>query len=131
MCRVGAAVTESSGSRRVVLNAHTYVSLCHHPVPPASPTTELPRAYKLLTNSSRCREQQTRGLSSGAAQQQAPLRNEQIKYPSMRVVYKDPATGAGAWKIMERKEAIEFAKSQSLDLILGEATRCGALVAMD
>ena len=57
--------------------------------------------------------------SSGAAQQHAPLRNEQIKYPSMRVVFKDPVTGTSAWKIMDRKDALDFAKSQSLDLILG------------
>ena len=49
--------------------------------------------------------------------------NEQIKFPSMRVVFKDPVTGASAWKIMERKEALEFAKSQSLDLILGGSCR--------
>ena len=58
--------------------------------------------------------------SSGAAQQHAPLRNEQIKFPTMRVVFKDPVTGSSAWKIMDRKDAIDFAKSQSLDLILGK-----------
>lgn len=36
----------------------------------------------------------------------------------MRVVYEDPKTNETAWKIMERKEAIYFAKDLGLDLVL-------------
>jgi translation initiation factor IF-3 len=55
---------------------------------------------------------QTQGTKSG------PIKNEDIKQASVRVVYIDPETNENAWKIMEIKEALEFAKSQSLDLIL-------------
>ena len=48
------------------------------------------------------------------------IRNEKIKFPNLRVVYKDPVTGENSWKLMERKEAIKFAASLSLDLILGK-----------
>jgi translation initiation factor IF-3 len=58
--------------------------------------------------------------SSGSRGNSGPsiIRNEGIKAKTMRVVYTDPATNESAWKIMERKEAIEFAKGMELDLVL-------------
>jgi len=38
----------------------------------------------------------------------------------MRVVYEDPITKEKTHKVMSRKEALAFAKSLKLDLILGE-----------
>jgi hypothetical protein len=52
------------------------------------------------------------------------LKNEKIRYPTMRVVYKDAVTNESAWKIMNRSEALAFAKSQSLDLVLGKKESC-------
>jgi hypothetical protein len=49
-----------------------------------------------------------------------PLINRAIKYPSMRVVYEDKETGKSAWKILSRDEALEFAKAEDSDLILGK-----------
>ena len=48
----------------------------------------------------------------------AIVRNEDIKAKEMRVVYTDPDTNEGAWKIMNRKEALSFAKKLEMDLIL-------------
>lgn len=36
----------------------------------------------------------------------------------MRVVYKDPVTQENKWQILNRREAITFARSQQLDLVL-------------
>ena len=49
------------------------------------------------------------------------IRNGRITYPQMRVVYDDVTTGKSAWKIMKRGEALAFAKSKSLDLVLGNS----------
>ena len=46
-------------------------------------------------------------------------RNEDIKCANLRVVYSNPANGKNEWKILSRSEALLFAKSLSLDLILG------------
>lgn len=46
------------------------------------------------------------------------LTNEQIKAASMRVIFPDPATGKNSWKIMDRSEALNFAKKLKLDLVL-------------
>eukprot|EP01041_Mallomonas_annulata_P007051 gene7051-14350_t len=46
------------------------------------------------------------------------IKNEQITSKSVRVVYKDPTTNKGEWKILQRKEAIAFAKGMGLDLVL-------------
>ena len=48
------------------------------------------------------------------------LANEAIPYSEMRVVYQDDRTEKSRWKIMKRMEAIDFARSQSLDLVVGE-----------
>ena len=48
----------------------------------------------------------------------AIVRNEDIKAKEMRVVYTDPDTNEGAWKIMNRKDALSFAKKLEMDLIL-------------
>ena len=47
------------------------------------------------------------------------LKNEEIKFPSLRVVYKNDATGEEEWKIMPRADALAMAKLYELDLILG------------
>lgn len=44
--------------------------------------------------------------------------NNRIIYPEMRVVFTDEE-GKKGWKIMSRIEALQFAKQQNLDLILG------------
>lgn len=49
----------------------------------------------------------------------AIIRNNRITFPEMRVVYDDVTTGKSAWKIMKRGEALTFAKSKNLDLVLG------------
>ena len=48
------------------------------------------------------------------------LKNEQIRVTTMRVVYKDSKTGENEWKIMTRTAALQFAKDQELDLVLGK-----------
>lgn len=47
------------------------------------------------------------------------VRNGNIQFPSMRVVYSNSETGAPEWKIMNRSEALTFAKSMNLDLVVG------------
>ena len=49
------------------------------------------------------------------------VKNEGIKFPSMRVVFKDPETGANGWKLLNRSEALAFAKKMSLDLVMVDA----------
>ena len=46
------------------------------------------------------------------------VRNENIKFKSMRVVYQDVKTNENTWKMMERQEAITLAKTLGLDLVL-------------
>lgn len=46
-------------------------------------------------------------------------KNGDIKFPTLRVVFKNEDTGASEWKIMTRKDAMAMAKSKSLDLLLG------------
>lgn len=46
-------------------------------------------------------------------------KNGEIKFPTLRVVFKNEETGASEWKIMTRKEALALANSKSLDLLLG------------
>ena len=48
------------------------------------------------------------------------LRNKQIRFEEMRVIYNDPITNAKEWKILSRIDALELAKSMNLDLILGK-----------
>ena len=45
--------------------------------------------------------------------------NEQLRYPSMRVVYPNVETGEMEWKILNRADALKMAQDRSLDLILG------------
>jgi translation initiation factor IF-3 len=45
------------------------------------------------------------------------LKNEGIRYPSMRVVYKNES-GESEWAVMTRAKALEFAKKEGLDLVL-------------
>jgi len=45
--------------------------------------------------------------------------NEQLRYPSMRVVYPNLETGEMEWKILNRVDALKMAQERSLDLILG------------
>jgi hypothetical protein len=47
------------------------------------------------------------------------LKNEEIKCPNMRVVYKDPTTSESKWEILDRKAALNLAKRYQLDLVLG------------
>ena len=48
------------------------------------------------------------------------VKNDEIsqEYGDLRVVYKNESTGKDEHKIMSRLEALNFAKSMSLDLIL-------------
>ena len=47
------------------------------------------------------------------------LKNNQIRYPVMRVVYKDKDTGENVHKILLREDALELALLYELDLVLG------------
>ena len=47
------------------------------------------------------------------------LKNKDIRFPTMRVVYDDEITGKSTHKIFLRSEALEFAQSRKLDLVLG------------
>ena len=47
------------------------------------------------------------------------IKNERIRFPSMRVVYDDEA-GKSTWKIMSRIDALALATQKGLDLILGK-----------
>jgi len=68
------------------------------------------RALRPLGGASRCAFASAAGVSI--------LRNEEIKFPTMRVVYKDPSTNENKWEILSRKDALKLAKQHSLDLIL-------------
>mmetsp|Transcript_26471 Transcript_26471/g.25345 ORF Transcript_26471/g.25345 Transcript_26471/m.25345 type:complete len:218 (-) Transcript_26471:182-835(-) len=46
------------------------------------------------------------------------LRNEKIKFPTMRVIFNNEETGKSEWKIMNRIEALSLAKEMRLDLLL-------------
>lgn len=59
--------------------------------------------------------------SEESRQKNIPLHNEQITFSSMRVVYKDPTTQKSNWAILNRKQALELAKKQDLDLVLMNA----------
>ena len=47
------------------------------------------------------------------------LINESITAPSMRVIFMNKETSKSEWKIMDRAEALQFAKKMNLDLVLG------------
>ena len=47
------------------------------------------------------------------------VRNYDIKESEMRVVYIDEVTQKSEWKIMQRAEALKFAQSMYMDLVLG------------
>ena len=47
------------------------------------------------------------------------LKNDKIKFETMRVIFKDTTTGTSSWQIMSRADALALAKSQDLDLVLG------------
>lgn len=46
------------------------------------------------------------------------LMNNKIVFPNIRVVF-DDATGKSCWRIMKRRDALIFAESKKLDLVLG------------
>jgi len=48
-------------------------------------------------------------------------KNGEIRFPTLRVVFKNEETGSSDWKIMSRSEALALAKSKSLDLLLGSS----------
>jgi translation initiation factor IF-3 len=50
------------------------------------------------------------------------IKNEKITHTSLRVVYSDPDTQKQEWKIMSRDDALTFAKSFGLDLVLMNQT---------
>ena len=56
------------------------------------------------------------------------LINESIIAPSMRVIYLNKETNKNEWKIMDRAEALQFAKKMQLDLVLGMALHFFLLV---
>jgi hypothetical protein len=47
------------------------------------------------------------------------VRNEKIKFPEVRVVFEDDATGKSNWQVLSRGDALKLAKSKKMDLILG------------
>jgi translation initiation factor IF-3 len=48
------------------------------------------------------------------------LRNNKIKYPTLRVVYKDRDTGENTHKVLSRNDALDLARDYATDLILGD-----------
>ena len=50
------------------------------------------------------------------------VKNEAITHPELRVVYKNETSGVDEHKVMSRLEALNFARSLSLDLILVSAS---------
>jgi hypothetical protein len=48
------------------------------------------------------------------------LKNDKIKFPTMRVIFNNAETGKSEWKIMNRLEALTLAKDMRLDLLLGK-----------
>lgn len=61
------------------------------------------------------------GATAGSGNNGGILKNEGIKLPSMRVVYKNAETGASEWQVLTRKDALALAKKMSLDLVLVDA----------
>ena len=49
------------------------------------------------------------------------MANEKIQFPSVRVVYNNPDTNKPEWKILSRQDALQFARSFDLDLVLVDA----------
>jgi hypothetical protein len=48
------------------------------------------------------------------------LKNNKIKFPVMRVVYKDRDTGENTHQILARNDALDMAREYATDLILGD-----------
>ena len=73
-----------------------------------------------------CRNIKTNGIRNFSASDSSSnhqiKKNEQIAFPSLRVVFIDKATGQNQWKIMTRQEALKFARNEKLDLILVNET---------
>lgn len=76
------------------------------------------KQYKSFDKDSDRNSNKNAGQSSPAV-----LRNDNIMFPLMRVVYTNSETGEPDWKIMTRTDALSFAKKMDLDLILGIGTR--------
>ena len=58
---------------------------------------------------------------SNVSKDSETLTNEKIQYPSLRVVYNNPDTNKPEWKILSRQDALQFAMSFDLDLVLVDA----------
>lgn len=48
------------------------------------------------------------------------LANNKIKFPILRVVYKDRDTGENTHKVMSRNDALDLAREYATDLLLGD-----------
>jgi hypothetical protein len=48
------------------------------------------------------------------------IKNESIRFPTMRVVYPEE-DGKKGWKIMSRKEALDLASLKKMDLLIGKS----------
>ena len=59
--------------------------------------------------------------SAATNKKEVPLKNEEIKIATLRVILKDEVTGEPSWKLMSRKDALTLARSMSLDLVLVNA----------
>ena len=58
---------------------------------------------------------------SASTKDSETVTNENIQYPSLRVVYNNPETDKPEWKILSRQDALQFARSFDLDLVLVDA----------
>jgi translation initiation factor IF-3 len=82
---------------------------------------------RALSTAAPRKTQQGGGGGGGGGNRSAPpskgnnggiLKNEDIRVPSMRVVYSNPESGASEWKVLARKEALLFAAKMKLDLVM-------------
>lgn len=55
-----------------------------------------------------------------AAPEVIVLRNNKIKFPTLRVVFKDRNTNENTHRVMSRNDALDLARDYALDLILGD-----------
>ena len=76
-------------------------------------------ATAAITSTVRCRSFSKRVAFKRSVVNNDVIKNHRIVYPEIRVVFDDEATGKSTWKIMQRSEALEFAESKELDLVLG------------
>lgn len=81
----------------------------HHSAFPVSALAALPWNRLLIRNFAKVNK---------TVSKDTILRNEQIQFKELRVVFHDPVTDKQDWKIMSNSEALQLAKSLKLDLVL-------------